>query len=616
MKRPLGAPEHKDHCPAHRPGPSTLEDLFLWPQPQTEGAMRMLSAEEQGELGDLAQDLAVTTCYSGIGCVEMVMPMLLDAFALSGLVPADCACRPFRAMDTDSVCRDVLGEHKSPPIHIQGDICLRAPLALRMRLDWLRVNLLSTYKARASTSVSRDTLRKTHLALSRAFLRAAKKALSRTALRSTAWCYAHDTYCPCEPASAKYRVEAAGVTCVAWSTLGNHEGWLHSSAMPCVVWLESIRQTEPDLVLCECVRAFPEADVTEYLGESYIVQALLTTPVDLGAPAARHRKYTLMWNKKSVIMRFDYTAEHFAMMFHRDCMLDGAVYFCAPDPVVMEYVASLAERRQVTWTRGMSMIDVLPAGPRVRARQYGEALAAVRGREVAAAATPGGGAPTVNVAAGRAQTVEAAGGRAPAIEVPSGGALPTEASGGRAPAAESASAATPVAEAAGGRPPAAEASSRAPAAVTASISAPAVEAAGGRAPVVEADSGSGRAPETAGGRAPAMAAFCDLTQSPLRGPSFPSALPALTKGSWPWCAHHERLLFPIERFAVQGVPLRCLLPCQTVVPERYMPFHRDPDSFLLPREMRRVTGNAMHLEQLGCSLLFLLAAAKPRKDEV
>ncbi len=366
-------------APDARQGPTSLEEVFNWPAVQVPAALSTLDPEGKAELRLLLANLTVTTCYSGIGCVEMILPMLQMGFTRAELLTAGAGIRIFRAMDVDPICRHVLQHHAlaSQPLHVQGDVSMRAPEKTRRRLDWLRAALLAEYQSRRRANLGQQDLLRAREVLSQKLLHAAKRALSRCVLADTAWCHKHHAYCPCEPVCqpGQFRLEAAGVTCVAWSTMGSGEGWLHQSSIPCLIWLQSLLQTEPDIVLLECVRGLPEADIRAFVAEKFVVEAITTSPVQLGVPAQCHRKYTLMFNRRTLRVRFAYIAEAFARLFHRTCCLEGGVFFHAPESVLGAFIQDNARLRQVCWQDSMAMVDVLPPGHAARARRYEEVFA-------------------------------------------------------------------------------------------------------------------------------------------------------------------------------------------------------------------------------------------------
>lgn len=80
--------------------------------------------------------------------------------------------------------------------------------------------------------------------------------------------------------------------------------------------------------------------------------------------------------------------------------------------------------------------------------------------------------------------------------------------------------------------------------------------------------------------------------------------PALLTGSWLFDLIQERPVLPYpEHYAIMGFPVH----------SEQFPWE---ETFMLRRVLdathRRVTGNGMHLSQIGCWLAFALAIAQPR----
>jgi len=119
----------------------------------------------------------------------------------------------------------------------------------------------------------------------------------------TQHCYRHGVQCPVsyeEPAGeAPHVIAVAGVTCTDFSSFGKRRGISGASMVVFFAWLHQILADEPDLILIECVTSFVVA-ILMALRVKYDLQFLDFSPLDMGIPAARLRKYMLLTRKSYV----------------------------------------------------------------------------------------------------------------------------------------------------------------------------------------------------------------------------------------------------------------------------------------------------------------------------
>ncbi len=343
-----------------------FDAIFAFPKVALEACLADKTVDE-ASLRHIIQHLVVTTAYSGIGGAEAVLPMIVHELnlrrdealcrggrscATGGGAPAGGGAPKeetdtrrerhspipiWRAADKNATCRRILLEHKeeSRASHLMCDLTKRVEPTVSTQLAHYQNRLRALYTERTRNMDGRPEKRNLRERLSRKFLASAKRLLGHRELARSGHCVVHNKMCPWEPAVAEpctYRLEIAGVTCVSWSTRGCGLGWLHPSALPCLVWLEGIRRSKPSLVICECTPAFPDHDVQVYLDE-YIVQPMITSPVDFGIPTQRKRKYTLMWHAKTVppLAEVERLQARVKRTWCTPCCLEGDVYLRATD---------------------------------------------------------------------------------------------------------------------------------------------------------------------------------------------------------------------------------------------------------------------------------------------
>jgi hypothetical protein len=101
-------------------------------------------------------------------------------------------------------------------------------------------------------------------------------------------------------------------------------------------------------------------------------------------------------------------------------------------------------------------------------------------------------------------------------------------------------------------------------------------------------------------------------QSPSRfsSPKLDVCVPALLRGSHLFCLspHTRRPFLAEEHLVMQGIPIPDMLP-PTSRHAQFFPFKTRVSEVMKETETRRLTGNGMHLSQVGNTLLFALALA-------
>ena len=105
---------------------------------------------------------------------------------------------------------------------------------------------------------------------------------------------------------------------------------------------------------------------------------------------------------------------------------------------------------------------------------------------------------------------------------------------------------------------------------------------------------------------------CDLVcllQSPYHiSPGNRQVAPALLKGSLLFSVSRRRLMLPSETMLLQGFPVPSLLPNDSKLASLY-PFQEPLEEMLAERAVRSLSGNGMHLCQVGCMFLIAMGMA-------
>ena len=243
-----------------------------------------------------------------------------------------------------------------------------------------------------------------------ALLQALLKELRTTEFQTTAYCHKHRMHCPIIPyddlelqrvygqaLQRMHWVDVSGTTCVAWSSSGSCEGWCHESCLPALVWAASLRHYGVDAAIHECtarfdhevlVRVFSEGAVIggrfateEATGQAesslavvphlaVTVQPLLFSPVNLGVPSSRTRRYTL-FSKLKIVPGFG--PNDFEARFFRKLSRTAAVYLRASEEQIRKHVKTIAAQKALVLSsisEDLSPSDVLSGSRWVRMMGY------------------------------------------------------------------------------------------------------------------------------------------------------------------------------------------------------------------------------------------------------
>jgi hypothetical protein len=119
-----------------------------------------------------------------------------------------------------------------------------------------------------------------------------------------AWCYKHHDWCRIHGPEEGHdrsatRMAIAGTTCTSWSSVGKCLRWCASSVVPFMVWAFETAAWAPHIVIHECAPRFDVA-VLQAIFIAYVVTTLVFSPTDLGYPASRPRRWTVLIHRSRV----------------------------------------------------------------------------------------------------------------------------------------------------------------------------------------------------------------------------------------------------------------------------------------------------------------------------
>jgi hypothetical protein len=165
-----------------------------------------------------------------------------------------------------------------------------------------------------------------------------------------AWCFKCSSLCrihgPGDTAERSTRVAIAGTTCTSWSVMGRgskSRRWMAQSALPFVVWAWETLAWEPDLIFHECTPDFDVATLQVIFAAIYVITTLVFSPVHLGWPASRSRRFTLLVHRERRALPLELSAAVFSSLFFPKCSINGSVFWCAAAEVVATNTAAKAE---------------------------------------------------------------------------------------------------------------------------------------------------------------------------------------------------------------------------------------------------------------------------------
>ena len=123
---------------------------------------------------------------------------------------------------------------------------------------------------------------------------------------------------------------------------------------------------EPDVIIHECTQHFDFTILRSIFGVVYIVMSMVTSPVDLGYPASRPRRWTIMLHRARRTPAFTLTRPVFLELFGRRRIASGHVFWFAPTELVATHIRKMAGQR--LYGRGNGDEDDIEADIDIAAR--------------------------------------------------------------------------------------------------------------------------------------------------------------------------------------------------------------------------------------------------------
>ena len=361
-------------------GPTTLDDVLSW-------APALLQQLRMHKVGDhlfrvlasnLCNGIQVHTDYSVMGGPEIAMSCIVEA--VQQHVGPPLKVRFWRASDILLHARDVLSctEGRPGPGHVFGDILHRAPRRTRTKLNFaverVKREVMQHSGDALATAYEMEVVGKRFMANLLDVLKKEPFCINRRN-----YCFKHKAMCRVHgPEQALddvvLRLAVAGSTCTSWTRMGGRSHWPVASAVPFAVWATETLFWEPDLVVHECTPDFDIQFMEELFIARYLVQSIVFSPIMLGIPTNRPRRYTLMIHRGRLLAAHAFTLPTFSSLFSRTLRTSGHIFWSAPDNVVEAMVQQMARRLALPDTQVTGepwpCRQVLPEGDLQRHLQY------------------------------------------------------------------------------------------------------------------------------------------------------------------------------------------------------------------------------------------------------
>ena len=373
-------------------GPSSLREAFQWPS-----SMVTAIIEDKSRMCCLKQSLSstwtLTSNYSGLCTEETAVDALQGGLQVHaeklGLDPNKSKCLLIdyvSACDMDGACQGLgLGVPASRDAkhyyNKMGDWLVQE---VSDHLDAMEKSMPSLKAHHLSKQSRQEAVQKRiegYEAMGEYLL---KKSKTDNIVKSECFCVKHLQECSMTPSSSKNHesssagaagtsdtsgtpsgvdenkcsIEVAGLTCVAFSPYGKHEGLAHESMRPFFTWCVLMRARQPLILIIESASAFPKQKLEMFLHDLYHLEFIdHPGPCLHGWPITRPRMYCLAFLRSKVT--FLGSAAEYTALFKRTVQMDGNDLFFLP----ADHAGVLQEFHRLCARRGFNMSDEMCQQP-------------------------------------------------------------------------------------------------------------------------------------------------------------------------------------------------------------------------------------------------------------
>ncbi|CAE8691276.1 unnamed protein product [Polarella glacialis] len=338
--------------------------LWTWNKISAHKVLRLIQKREclQANLNGLG----TSSDYSGMGCQEMALLLVLTGLVSAGLhlpepVYISSVC------DVQRHCREVLLENTalSGLGHLYQDLKHRvSPAGLAkfeqvraaMDREWTSTSewVLAQGAAASSTAREAKAIQKDITAsFGHRLMQQYVAVLGEDGVfQDFAPCGKHFKRCPLPHRDQYYqgmrlKMHVAGTTCLDYSSMGLSRKEMGESGAILAIWIKQRLLSLEDAVIQECTPRFDPTVFQEFLGEEYVIIDMgVLNPPQFGWPASRPRRYVVFLRKKT--LRLATTVKQFVdgmSFFYEEVHHDSRIFLCAPDEEVESMRASLSAKK-------------------------------------------------------------------------------------------------------------------------------------------------------------------------------------------------------------------------------------------------------------------------------
>lgn len=236
-----------------------------------------------------AKGILMSTTFSGLGTAEVAAAMLAQEYH-AGLDSS--FFHVFSSCDCNAHCRQVL--HAAPyqleADHIFVDVadilCLADQERVQAIVDRYRAKYSKLSEQAASAAARKVAMEECEEQCLEAIMRSFDDVVLQGAARCSKCSGGACQRFPTEDERANaVWVECAGSPCIPFlrGAYGTGLGWLHPVTCAFFSWAAGLRKHRPDIVLHECVQAFPASVLRRFLNrheDLYHVQSVVFSPED------------------------------------------------------------------------------------------------------------------------------------------------------------------------------------------------------------------------------------------------------------------------------------------------------------------------------------------------
>lgn len=341
------APESQatSSAPSAFAGPRTLQEGFQWPTDMVRAVC--LDEHRKRRLMIALQKMwHVGSDYSGLRTEEVAFAALDTA--LKEVLGQELKHDFIYSCDSDATCQSLtLGTRPDrKPAHCFKDLNGWLTSLAESHLDSLETNLPQVTSG--MTKEEKEQVNKQR-GERYEYMGTWLKENIKTAFNDDNACLQHMQDCKLDfeqPPEGQECLLVAGVTCIAWSIMGKHEGFGHTSMRPFFIWCCHIRRKQPVILVIESAKRFPRASIESFLSDLYhLVFFDLPGPMMHGWPIGRPRMWRLGFLRSKVT--FMGSVEEYEGIFTRTLHLDGDHLFFLDlnDPDVVKEKRALAQSR-------------------------------------------------------------------------------------------------------------------------------------------------------------------------------------------------------------------------------------------------------------------------------